>query len=153
MASRDRPLVAAMESWWRWTRVALLGIALGGVSGGCAPYRPPEAPAGEPVRYATHLEPVVLERCLSCHTFDEPEAGLVLEPGEGYARLVGPRSTQVETMPLVVPGDPEGSYLWLKVDQRPVTGDGMPRSLFGPKRLPEAEVELFRRWIADGARP
>jgi hypothetical protein len=114
---------------------------------------PPTPPAGDPVTYAAYLEPVVLERCLACHTADEPKAELVLEPGVGYDNLVNRSSIQVPGMALVKPGDPEASYLWLKVDQRPVEGDGMPRTLFGARRLPEPEVELFRRWIADGALP
>jgi hypothetical protein len=56
-------------------------------------------------------------------------------------------------MQLVAPGDLEASYLWLKLDQRPIKGEGMPRTLTGAKRLPEKELERFRRWIAEGARP
>ena len=110
-------------------------------------------PEGEPVTYAAHLEPVVLARCVHCHTTEEPEADLVLEPGMGYDDLVGPMSTQVTTMPLVTPGDPEASYLWLKVDHRVDIGQGMPRTFLGAKRLPEPEVERFLRWIEDGALP
>lgn len=116
-----------------------------------SPHRLP--PEGQPVGYRAHLEPVVLDRCLSCHTFEEPKAELVLEAGTGYGELVGPRSVQVPESLLVVPGDPESSYLWLKLDDRAAVGDGMPRTLFGYKRLPEKEMELFRRWIADGALP
>ncbi len=32
-------------------------------------------------------------------------------------------------------------------------GKGMPRTMFGAKRLPEKELNLFRRWIEDGAKP
>lgn len=62
-------------------------------------------------------------------------------------------STQRPGMLLVAPGDPEASYLWLKVDHRAPVGGGMPRTLFGARRLPEREVELYRRWIAGGALP
>jgi len=120
---------------------------------GCGPDLPPMPADGQPVSYGAHLEPLVLARCLHCHTFEEPEAELVLEPGAGYAALVGPMSTQVEDMALVVPGDPETSYLWLKVDHRAAVGKGMPRTFTGAKRLPEPEVERFRRWIEDGALP
>ena len=32
-------------------------------------------------------------------------------------------------------------------------GRGMPRSVVGSIRLPDRELELYRRWIADGAHP
>lgn len=120
---------------------------------GCTPAYPPMPPEGEPVGYAAHLEAVVLERCLHCHTYDEPEAQLVLERGEGRDRMVDVPSTQVPQARLVVAGDLEASYLWLKVDHRASVGQGMPRIFVGSKRLPDAEVERFRRWIEDGALP
>jgi hypothetical protein len=113
----------------------------------------PEVPQGASVSYRDHLEPLVLKRCVDCHTVEEPKAGLVLEEGMGYQRMVGPPARQAPTMQLVAPGDLEASYLWLKLDQRPIKGEGMPRTLTGAKRLPEKELERFRRWIAEGARP
>ncbi len=131
----------------------LRSVAVVGALLACAcaasPALPPE---GEPVAYAAHLEPVVLKRCLSCHTHEEAKARLVLEQGAGYANLVGPSSTQASGVPLVAPGDLERSYLWLKLDDRAPVGDGMPHTVFGYRRLPEDELELFRRWIEDGAR-
>jgi len=113
----------------------------------------PEVPDGASVSYREHLEPLVLKRCLDCHTAEEPKANLVLEPGVGYQQMVGRASTQVPTLKLVTPGDLENSYLWLKLDQRAAVGEGMPRSFLGAKRLPPAEQERFRRWIEDGALP
>jgi len=113
----------------------------------------PEAPAGTSVSYASHVEALVLKRCVGCHTAEEPRADLVLERGVGFERMVGPISKQAPTMRMVVPGDLEASYLWLKLDQRPIKGEGMPRTLLGAKRLPERELERFRRWIEDGALP
>ena len=113
----------------------------------------PDVPDGASVSYREHLEPLVLKRCLDCHTTEEPKANLVFEQGEGYAQLVGRASIQVPTLKLVTPGDLENSYLWLKLDQRAAVGEGMPRSFLGAKRLPPAELERFRRWISDGALP
>ena len=113
----------------------------------------PEVPDGASVSYREHLEPLVLKRCLDCHTAEEPKANLVLEPGVGYQQMVGRASTQVPTLKLVTPGDLENPYLWLKLDQRAAVGEGMPRSFLGAKRLPPAEQERFRRWIEDGALP
>jgi hypothetical protein len=132
--------------------VSLL-IVVAAAALGCGGTRVPELGPGEPASYAVHLEPVVLKRCLSCHTAEEPKAGLVLEAGRGWQSLVGLSSAQVPAMQLVEPGSLEESYLWLKLDHAAPVGDGMPQTLFGAKRLPAAELERFRRWITDGARP
>jgi hypothetical protein len=84
---------------------------------------------------------------------DDAKAKLVLERGIGYQRLVGPHSVQVPEMALVKPGDPDGSYLWMKLQHLTEEGDGMPRTLTGSKKLRTAELELYRRWIEDGAKP
>jgi hypothetical protein len=113
----------------------------------------PEVPEDESVSYSAHLEPLVIAHCLGCHASEEPKAKLVLESGEGYGRLVGRRSVQVPEMALVEPGDPDASYLWLKLQHRAPEGKGMPRTLTGTKKLRPAELELYRRWIEDGAKP
>lgn len=113
----------------------------------------PEVPKEEPVSYSVHLEPLVIAHCLSCHESGEAKAKLVLDPRIGYQRLVGPRSTQKPEMALVEPGDPERSYLWLKLQHVTEEGKGMPRTLTGSKRLRDSELDLYRRWIEGGALP
>jgi hypothetical protein len=113
----------------------------------------PNVPEGVPVSYSAHLEPLVIAHCLGCHESEEPKAKLVLGPGEGYGQLVGRRSVQMPKMALVEPGDPDASYLWLKLQHRAPEGKGMPRTLTGTKKLRPAELELYRRWIEDGAKP
>lgn len=113
----------------------------------------PEVAPGKPISYTEHLEPLVVAHCLGCHESEEAKAKLVLDPGIGYERLVGPRSVQNPTMALVEPGDPEHSYLWLKLQHVTEKGKGMPRTLTGSKRLRPAELELYRRWIEGGAKP
>ena len=113
----------------------------------------PEVPSEESVSYSMHLEPLVIAHCLSCHESEEAKAKLVLDPGLGYERLVGPHSIQDPEMALIAPGDPEGSYLWLKLQHVTEEGKGMPRTPTGSKKLRESELELYRRWIEDGANP
>ena len=113
----------------------------------------PEVPIEESVSYSMHLEPLIIAHCLSCHESEEAKAKLVLDPGLGYERLVGPRSIQVPEMALVAPGDPERSYLWLKLQHVTEEGKGMPRTPTGSKKFRESELELYRRWIEGGAKP
>jgi hypothetical protein len=119
----------------------------------CSGVEIPVVPAGVPVTYAEHLEPLVIARCLSCHTTEEPEARLVLEIGTGYGEMVGRASTQVPELLMVAPGDAEASYLWNKLTHDVEIGKGMPRTVIGSIKLPEEELALYRRWIEDGARP
>ena len=113
----------------------------------------PEVSEDVPVSYSTHLEPLVMAHCMGCHDSEEAKGRLVLDSGEGYGQLVGRRSIQASEMALVAPGDPEKSYLWLKLQHRAAEGKGMPRTLTGSKMLRPAELELYRRWIEDGAHP
>ena len=138
------------ESMKVWLAASAIFIAA--AASGCG-IEVPEVPAAEPVSYSLHLEPLVIAHCLSCHESEESRAKLVLEPGIGYQRLVGPRSTQEPALALVEPGDPERSYLWLKLQHATSEGRGMPRTLTGSKKLREAELELYRRWIEGGALP
>lgn len=133
------------------TTFAVCAAAFAGAA--CGPHLPPPPPPGQPVSYARDLEPYVLARCESCHTVKEHKADLILEPGRGREAMVGVPSTQVPAMLLVAPGDPEASYLWLKIEHTAPEGKGMPRTVVGSKLLPPAERELYRRWIADGALP
>jgi hypothetical protein len=53
----------------------------------------------------------------------------------------------------VVPARPDTSYLIWKLEGagpngEPILGDRMPR---GGARIPEADLELFRSWISEGA--
>lgn len=113
----------------------------------------PEVPPGQPVSYSQHVEPLIIKRCLGCHTAEEPKAELVLEQGRGYDEMVVRSSVQVPEIDLVVPNDPAASYLWMKLDHTAAKGRGMPRTLTGSKRLPDPELELIRRWIEEGASP
>lgn len=103
--------------------------------------------------YARDVEPIIVKRCADCHTADKPKAHLILEKGRGYGLLVGRNSVEVPTVPLVKPGDPDGSYLWRKLKHTASKGKGMPRSLFWWKKLPRKELALIRSWIEAGALP
>ena len=132
--------------------LAATAIFIAAAASGCGT-EVPNVPAAEPVSYSVHLEPLVIAHCLSCHESEQPKAKLVLDPGTGYERLVGPRSTQEPALALVEAGDPERSYLWLKLQHVTNEGKGMPRTLTGSKKLRPAELDLYRRWIEGGALP
>jgi mono/diheme cytochrome c family protein len=111
------------------------------------------AQATPPISYARDVEPVFLKACGHCHGADKPKKGLGLSNGRGYADLVGKPSQEVPDLDLVKPSDPASSYLWQKLSHTAREGKGMPRTLFGSKKLPQSDLDLVERWIKDGAQP
>ena len=111
------------------------------------------ASAQGPLSYARDVEPMFVKECGDCHGGDNPKKGLDLEKGKGYARLIGVKSQEVATMDIVKAGDPANSYLWLKLTHTATEGKGMPRTIFGSKKLPKDSLDLVQTWIAGGAQP
>jgi len=84
-------------------------------------------------------------RCVSCHG-SPGAAGLSLSAGDLVASLVGTNSTQVDTVALVAPGDPERSYLVMKVrGDDGILGKVMPP---GGKRLADETLAALVSWIS-----
>lgn len=89
----------------------------------------PEMQSGEEVSFSQDIWPVIEEFALAAHG---GRGGVFLESYE-------------DIMNYVVPGEPENSRLY-----KALTGDGekqMPPS----GRLPDATIQLFYNWIAQGA--
>ena len=90
--------------------------------------------------------------CVQCHS-DEgrvPASNLVLLAGRSYQQLVGRASTSKPGATLVIPGDPDNSYLVKKLEgASDIIGLRMPRNT-GPF-LTEGQMRVIRRWIAEGA--
>lgn len=83
-----------------------------------------------------------------CHSGGEPAAGLSLE-GDFAGRIVGVASEQRSDLKLVDPGNPDKSYLLIKV-----RGDDEIISQQMPPGAPLSaeQVEIIRAWIASGAK-
>ncbi len=110
------------------------------------------AGAQTPLSYAKDVEPMFVKHCADCHGGDSPKKGLDLSAGKGYANLQH-KSQEEPLMQLVKAGDPAASYLWLKVSHTATEGRGMPRTIFGSKKLPQADLDTVRNWIIQGANP
>jgi hypothetical protein len=102
-----------------------------------------------PVLWADLL-PTLQFRCGGCHyePIGEPKGQFEFD---GPEDLVGVPSHQLPEMPYVAAGDPDGSYLWHKVNgtQDTVGGDGanMPATV----SLTPGELVKLNDWIAGGA--
>lgn len=91
----------------------------------------------DPPSFRANIAPLLAAKCVRCHGEKVRKADLDLRSAAGV--LKGGESGAV-----VVGGQPEKSLLYERVHKGEMPPDE-------DKRLREAEVEMIRRWIADGA--
>lgn len=107
---------------------------------------------GDGVTWEARIKLIFEFNCGGCHNEQGPQGDLTLL-GEGvYERLLQP-STQLPDMRLIEPGDPDNSYLYLKLigDER-IEGLTMPYNpLTGQGSLSQAELADIETWIINGA--
>lgn len=91
--------------------------------------------------------------CADCH-ISQTLSDLWLASNAGLRdRLLGP-SLQAPALPRIAPGDPDGSYLWRKVEGSHLEAGGLGEAMpLGASRLSAAQTDLLRRWIEGGAPP
>ena len=93
--------------------------------------------------------------CVDCHFAPPPTPSgeLDLSAGVSWGHLVGVPSAQDPGLLRVVPGRPQESLLFRKVNcDDPGTGARMPLDNYGGGLLPEQQALIYD-WIANGALP
>ena len=95
---------------------------------------------GNPVSYYNEVRPVIQRACQGCHQPATKMGGLVLT---SYSEIVkgGQRG------PIFKEGSPAESSLIGHL-----TGEKEPRMPMGQDPLPAEVIELFRRWVREGAK-
>ncbi len=122
---------------WRIAIVCLIAVLVG-MGGAVA------ESAEEPVDFARQIRPILSENCFACHGFDpaarqaelrldEREAALALH--EGHAAIVPGQASASEVWKRILSTDPD--------EQMPPPTSG--------KKLSEAQKQLLKRWIDEGA--
>lgn len=107
----------------------------------------------EPVAFAQVQDVFAEYSCASCHP--GVNRSLDLRPGKAYAQIVGVEAVEDPRLVRIVAGDPDRSFLFQKIAGDPALGDipaigsRMPQ---GAARMDEADIELVRRWIEQGAK-
>lgn len=89
-----------------------------------------------PPAFDREIAPLLVHRCLDCHSGNEKKGGLDLSRAESATK-------GGESGAALVPGKANESLLW----QRVRDGEMPPK-----KPLPKQEVELLKRWIDGGAK-
>ncbi|MEM7697282.1 MAG: PSD1 and planctomycete cytochrome C domain-containing protein [Verrucomicrobiota bacterium] len=98
----------------------------------------------ETISFNHHVRPILSENCFFCHGPDEAtqEAGLRLDTFEGATADLGGYAA-------IVPGDAEASESWYRIlSDDPIDVMPPPES---HRELSEADREILRRWIEEGA--
>ena len=127
------------------------------VFAGCGTVKSPTEPPSDPgtgtaLAFSQIQAQILSPTCAKagCHAASAAEAGLVLEAGQAYGSLVGRSSSQRSDLARVQPGDPERSYLILKLRGDPsITGLRMPQD--GPPFLTPEQIDGIAAWIRAGA--
>jgi len=96
------------------------------------------AHAQEKITYQDHVLPLIENNCGKCHNPDKKKADLDLTSYSGVIKGSG-------SGPVVVAGNPDSSKLWKAITQ--VEEPTMPPN---KPKLPDKELEIFRKWIAGG---
>src|SRR5262249_3386172 len=86
--------------------------------------------------------------CEQCHSGAGAPHGLRLDAANSYALLVGVPSGEDAGLLRVKPGDPGNSYLIRKLEGTASSGERMPAGL---PPLPQADIDMIRQWITNGA--
>jgi mono/diheme cytochrome c family protein len=94
-----------------------------------------------PVSFQREVAPLLQRRCAACHGTEQAKGGYRLD---SFARLTQPGESG---LPALVPGRPAESEL-TRLLREPSAEDRMPQKA---DALPEAEITLLERWVAEGA--
>jgi hypothetical protein len=93
----------------------------------------------EKITYQEHVRPIFIASCVSCHNPDKNKAGLDLT--SYAATMKGSSSAKI-----IEPGDPDSSLVYMLV-----THQAEPHMPLKASKLPDPQLEIIRKWIADGA--
>jgi hypothetical protein len=89
--------------------------------------------------------------CSPCHSGANAPHGLMLDAAHSYTDLVGVASVEVPSFERVKPGDPNSSYIILKLEGSPlISGQQMP---LGETPLLPSVIDVIAQWITNGAPP
>jgi hypothetical protein len=132
--------------------LGVLGVVLAGCGTVKSPTEPLSPPAGGTALTFTQIQSQIFTPVCAkagCHAAGSSPSGLVLAAGQSYGNLVGRPAAENSALARVAPGNPDGSYIILKLRGDPgITGERMP--LGGPF-LSADQIAGIAAWIRAGA--
>jgi hypothetical protein len=105
-----------------------------------------DVPSDSKITWSRHIQPLLRQNCGICHMDGTSRGnGYFLDTPALLRKTINPKNP----MALLVPGDPEDSFLYRKlVDRRPSIGEQMPLQV--PPLAAHGKA-LVRKWILEGA--
>lgn len=134
-----------------WGITGLL-LAMTACGDGTTTSPPPPPPTA--VTFSGVIQPLFSQNCAfagGCHAGTDPQQGMDLSAGQAYGHIVNVASREVPRLMRIVPGNPDSSYLVLKLEGEAglVGGVGTRMPLGG--FLSRAQIDTVRAWVAGGA--
>lgn len=101
--------------------------------------------------FGDNVQPIFSASCAvsGCHDAATATRGLSLASGDAYSNIVDEPSSEMQSLDRIEPGDPANSFLYLKINPSPPSGERMP---FGGPYLTEEQILTIRFWIEQGAK-
>lgn len=127
----------------------------------CADVAPPDGgipmkEVPEVVSFSQHVQPILNDFCVSCHSGSVPPADLDLSEGRAWAEMLGSGqgkdSDECGSGAVIVsPGDPGNSVLWEVLAGQSGCAPTMPYQTDGLKTTSPIDFEIIEKWIVQGA--
>jgi len=110
-------------------------------------------PTPTPISFTEIQTDIFTPNCATsgCHSGGSPPEGLLLDEGFSYAYIVNQPSNRYSGAVLILPTDPDNSYLIQKLEgglTGPIKGSQMPRNA---APLSPEQIQIIRDWITEGA--
>jgi hypothetical protein len=138
----------------RGTAIAAFAlVTMGCTDEASDPVGPGDGDPPTSVTFAGAVQPIFTSNCAfaGCHAGAAPQMGMDLSAGAAYANIVGVGSVQLPSMDRVEPGQPDSSYLVLKLEGRAGTVGGVGTRMPLGGQLTTAQIDTIRVWISGGA--
>src|SRR3954463_16631912 len=113
--------------------------------GAAAPKMAEKEDPNAPVSYFKKIRPILQAQCQGCHQPAKAKGGYVMTD---FAKLVaGGEDCTKDKKQAIVAKDPEKSFLMQQITPKDGAAEMPPKKA----PVPEADIQLIRRWIAEGA--
>lgn len=104
------------------------------------------------VSYQKDIVPILEQNCATCHLTGEEAGGMSLVGDAAIGFLVGKPSQEAPAILRVAAGEPDKSYLVMKLEGTHLDHGGSgARMPFGGFPLDDSDMAKIRAWIAQGA--
>jgi mono/diheme cytochrome c family protein len=104
--------------------------------------------------YQEKIAPLFRGKCGTCHLTGTEAGNIQLTPDQAIAAIVDVASLEAPKYKRVAPGDPDSSYLVMKIEGTHIEHGGSGATMpFAASPLSAQEIADIRQWIKEGATP